>query len=278
MKILILGAAGLLGSAVVNILSEHDLIVGDKPELDITEVQNLKDKIFDCRPELIINCAAFTNVEEAEDQKESAFKVNAEAPLNLAKISSESDIPLIHISTDYVFNGSNQNGYNEDDLTDAINVYGKSKELGEKNIIKNCKRHYIIRTSRLFGRSIIGKENFIDKIIRLSLTESNIKVVNDQFSKPTYANDLALAIKNFIENRLDYGIYHLTNEGVASWHDIAKEIFKQKNKNINLLPVSSSEYFSKAVRPKYSQLNNTKLSKLRPWQKALSDYLKSSAY
>lgn len=275
MKILILGAAGMLGSALVNILSDQDLIVADKPEWDITEARNLKDGILNCSPEWIINCAAFTNVENSEDQRELVFKVNADGPLNLGKIAEELDIPLIHISTDYVFNGLKESGYNESDLTDAINAYGKSKELGEKNIIKNSRKHYIIRTSRLFGRSIAGKENFVDKMIRLSLTENNIKVVNDQFSKPTYASDLALAIKDLIKKRPDYGIYHLTNEGAASWHDIALEIFKQIKKTIVLTPILTSEFFSKAKRPKYSLLNNTKLPKLRPWQEALSDYLKT---
>ena len=270
----------MLGSDLASVLSEQDLIVADRPEWDITKNEELKVKIQNCQPELIINCAAFTDVEAAEEQSETVFKVNAQGSLNLARISSELNLPLMQISTDYVFDGEKGSGYNEDDKTQAISVYGRSKEQGEKNIINNCQKYYIIRTSWLFGRAVArgkkNKTNFVDKMLELSQTQKVIKAVSDQFSKPTYAKDLARSIKsNFIDNQREFGIYHLVNEGAVSWFDYAEEIFKQRKIKIKLQKISGHDFFQKARRPKYSALNNNKLPKLRPWPEALADYLKS---
>lgn len=279
MKILILGAAGMLGNELAKTLSRHDLIMGDLPDWDITKADDLYGKIKSCLPELIINCAAFTNVESAEDNIKQAFMVNGEGPLNLSKIADSLKIVLTHLSTDYVFDGEKPGGYgyNEDDITRPLNAYGKSKEQGEKNIIGNCQRFYIIRTSWLFGRqsqiSPDGKKCFVDAMLELGAKEQSIKVVNDVFSKPTYVKDLSLNIKNIIEKKLDYGIYHVINEGTTNWHSYAAEIFKQKKIGIQLIPIPAAEFFTKAVRPKNSSLNNNKLPKLRMWQDALGDYL-----
>lgn len=279
MKILILGAGGMLGSDVVEVLSNYDLIVADLPEWDITEAKNLKLKMQNCRPDLIINCAAFTDVSAAEEQKKLVFKVNAEGPLNLAKIVSKLDILLIQISTDYVFDGKKEGGYNEDDYTHPINVYGQSKEQAEKNIIGNCQKYYIVRTSWLFGRAIQksrqNKKNFVDKMLELGQTQKVVKVIKDRFSKPTYTRDLAKSIKDIINSKPDFGIYHLVNEGVISWYGFAEEIFKQAEIDVKLEPITAREFFKNDIRPKNSALNNNKLPKLRSWQEALADYLKS---
>jgi dTDP-4-dehydrorhamnose reductase len=278
MRILILGAGGMLGSELTRVLSDQDLIVADLPEWDITQAENLKLKIEKCQPELIINCAAFTNVEEAESPKKLAFKVNAEGPLFLAEISQELNIPLVHLSTDYVFDGKKKGGYNEDDLTNPVNFYGVSKATGERNIMENCQKYYLVRTSWLFGQNRSGsqtKKNFIEIMLDLAQSQKPFAVVTDQYSKPTYAWDLAQAIKNLIFNKPPYGIYHLTNEGSASWYEYAQEIFHFKNIHIGLNKTTAAEFFSKAKRPIDSSLNNNKLPKLRLWQEALEEYLRS---
>jgi len=279
MKILIIGAGGMLGSDVVNSLSDQDLIVADLPEWDITKFEDLKQKVDNCQLDYIINCAAFTNVGKAEEKETEVFKVNAQGPLNLAKISSNLNIPLIHISTDYVFNGEKKGGYDENDQTGAISVYGKSKEAGEKNVAENCQKYFIIRTSGLFGKTLQkgeqGRMNFVDKMLELGQNQKSVTAVSDKFSKPTYTKDLAKLIRDIIETKPEYGIYHGVNEGVASWHQFAKEVFKQAGIKTKLKKTTCLEFFKNNIRPKYSALNNNKLPKLRNWKEALTDYLKS---
>ncbi len=279
MRLLIFGAGGMLGHDLVNAFSDQDIFVADLPEWDITaDYETLKSKIVEVKPEVIINAAAFTDVEGAEEKKEICFKVNAEALINLSKISKELDVLLVHISTEYVFDGLKQDGYNEEDETKAINVYGESKEKGEKNLIENCDKYYLIRSSWLFGKAIQkGKprgKNFVDKMIELSKLEDEIKVVSDQYGKPTFTKDLAHGIKGLIESKKEYGIYHLVNENKASWYDLAQETFKLMGLTVNLKGVSYKEYDSKIERPIISVLNNNKLPKLRSWQEALKEYIK----
>ena len=278
MKILILGAAGMLGHDLVNAFIKGDVIPADLPEWDVAKIKDLRSKINSCQPEIVINAAAYTDVDGAEDNKEIAFKVNAEGVKNLALICKEINIPLVHISTEYVFDGQKEQGYNEEDQTGSKNVYGQSKEHGEKYLQENCEKFYLIRTSWLFGKSPqVGKprgKNFIDKIIEKGLNQSEVKVVNDQFGKPTYTKDLSEAIKLVVEKKEPFGIYHLVNEGTASWHELAKEAFKIKGIKTKLVPVTSDEFPSKVNRPKFSSLNNNKLPKLRTWQEAVKDYLR----
>lgn len=277
MNILIIGAGGMLGHDLVTAFAEHDVIVADLPEWDITNEQNLKSKLQGCKLDLVINSAAFTDVEGAEDKKDLAFAVNANGVLNLAKICNELDATLLHISTEYVFSGDKKEGYNEEDQTSSLNIYGQSKEQGEKYLVENCKKFYLIRSSWLFGRALQkGKprgKNFIDKIIELGQNQEEVKVVNDQFGKPTFTKDLSQGIKSIVLNKELFGIYHLVNEGVTTWHDLAQEAFNLSGLSTKLLPVSSNDFPSKVKRPKFSILNNNKLPKLRPWQEAVKEYL-----
>jgi len=268
MRLLIFGAGGMLGHDLVNVFSDQDIFVADLPEWDITAgYETLKKKIEDIKPEVIINAAAFTDVEGAEENKELCFKVNAEAVTTLSKICKDLDILLIQISTEYIFDGNNEKGYNEEDKTGALDVYGLSKEQGEKNLINNCDKYYLVRSSWLFGKALQkGKPR--------GMNEKEIKVVNDQYGKPTFTKDLAHGIKKLIESKKEYGIYHIVNENIASWYDLAKETFKLIGLEVDLKGISYKEYDSKVKRPTYSILNNNKLDKLRTWQEALSEYIK----
>lgn len=277
MKILITGAGGMLGYDLVNAFVNEDIIVADLPEWDITESDSLNNKIQTCRPDLIINAAAYTDVEGAEANRDLAFKVNAEGVKNLAGIASQLQVPLVHISTEYVFDGRNEKGYNEDDLTGAQNVYGQSKEQGEKHLLALCRQYYLVRTSWLFGRAPQkGKprgKNFIDQIIELGLKQQEVRVVNDQIGRPTYAKDFALALRDLVKAKPPYGIYHLVNEGSGSWYDLAAEAFKARDLPTRLIAVPSSQFPSRAIRPQFSLLNNNKFNKLRDWRQAVKEYL-----
>ena len=183
------------------------------------------------------------------------------------------DCLLVQYSTDYVFGGRKPKGYNENDIPHPINTYGKSKLYGEKMLKKYGKDYYIIRTSWLYGKN--GR-NFVDAICEMAPKRFEIKVVNDQFGKPTYARDLASRTKEIIDKKLAFGIYHLTNEGVTTWYKLAKEICRIKRFKTRILPITSFEIPRPAKRPTYSILINTKIKKSRNWHKALIEYLKTN--
>jgi len=271
MKIFLVGNRGMLGSDLINELqkTKHKISSSNSDEIDITKKQDMK-KIKSKKPEILINCSAYTNVEKAEDKKEKAYAVNTEGVKNLVNICKEQNIPLIHISTDYVFNGKKGN-YDENDIKNPLNVYGKTKSDGEEIIIDNLEKYYIVRTSWLFGKN---RKNFVETIINLCEEREEIKVVKDQFGRPTYTKDLSEGIINLIESKKPYGIYHLTNSGSCSWYEFAKEISELKNLECKISPCTSVEFPTKAKRPKSTILNNNKTKELRPWKIALEDYLK----
>jgi len=270
MKCLILGAKGMLGTELSFVFRDYHPTLWDQADLDLTIESDVEKKIGKLKPQLIINSAAYTNVDEAESNQELAEKVNGEAVGYLARVAQELNAVLIHYSTDYVFEGKKEKGYQEDDQTDPINAYGRSKLIGEKAIQNYCKNYYLIRTSWLYGRS---GNNFVETMIRLGKEKKEVKVVNDQFGKPTYAVDLARRTLNLVENKKEYGIYHITNEGVTSWSGFAEEIFKQFGLAVKVIPVATSEFPRPAKRPKFSSLINTKLTPSRHWKEALADYL-----
>lgn len=271
MKVLLLGAGGMLGHALVNEFAGDEIIVGDLPEFDITNFKEIKDKLQAIQPEVIINAAAYTNVDGCETNAELCNLVNGEAVGNLASISKELGIILVHYSTDYVFTGNNENGYAEEAQTNPLNIYGQSKELGEQLLMKNTDKYYLIRTAWLYGNS--GK-NFVDTIIELSGKNQQIPVVNDQFGNPTYAKDLAAATRRILIDKKPAGIYHQTNKGSCSWYEFALKIKELKGFKAEITPVTSKEFERRAKRPKYSKLINAKLPPLRHWVEALADYLK----
>lgn len=275
----------MLGSSFLSFLNCHNdlkLLAFDSNELDITNSEKLTEKFKEIRPQIVVNCAAYTAVDEAESNWQLAFKINSGAVKEISLLCKEAGATLIHFSTDYVFNGEKAEGYKENDPPAPINIYGESKAAGEKSIIENAGKYYIIRTSWLFGTN--GK-NFVDTMISLGENAlkngTELKVVNDQVGSPTYTRDLCEAVvKYFIQPQLDgkktpnFGLYHLTNNGKCSWHAFAKKIFQLKNMDVKVNPVSTGEFPRLAKRPACSILLNTKLKEgLRSFEKALGDYL-----
>jgi len=276
-KILIIGAGGMLGHDLAEVFAEHHPTLWDFEDIDITDENQVIVKLGELKPNLVINAAAYTNVDGAEGDSEKAFLVNAEAVGYLAKTCKKLDALLVHFSTEYVFDGKDQAGYQEDSKTNPLNVYGQSKAKGEELLMQNCDNHYLVRTSWLYGRSPQkGKPrglNFVQTMLELAKQGKELNVVNDQFGRPTYTLDLAKAVKGLVDNQAEYGIYHLVNEGDCSWYDFAKEIFATAQLEAKLHPIGSSEYPMPTPRPQYAVLHNTKADKLRNWQEALKEYI-----
>jgi dTDP-4-dehydrorhamnose reductase len=277
-KILILGAKGMLGSDLCFVFKKNQPICWDRQDLDITNIKEVFRKINKLNPGVVINAAAYTNVEMAEKEFVLAKKINVEAVKNLAEICVKIGATLVHYSTDYIFNGKKKNGYIEKDKpVNPINRYGFSKLLGEKEILKNRElKYYLIRISWLFGSKIEPKKhkNFVQTILKLAQEKEELKIINDQFGKPTYTFDLAQATKKLLVNKKPFGIYHLPNEGETTWYEFAKEIIRLSKFQVRIFPCRTSEYKTLAKRPRYSILINTKFTKLRSWKLALKDYLK----
>ena len=275
MKILITGANGMLAKAVRNELKEEELICTDVEELDITNLEAVQKFVENVKPDLIINCAAYTAVDKAEEQEELAYKINAIGPKNLAIASKQNDSILVHISTDYVFGGDKpvEQDYSEDDEKNPQAVYGTTKLAGEKFIEENCSKYYIFRTAWLYGEG----NNFVRTMINLAKDRNEVSVVNDQHGSPTYAVDLAKIIHQAIEKDIPYGIYNSTNIGYTTWYDFTKLIYKLQNINRNVKPVTTEEFPRPAKRPKNSQMSKNKLLKLGieipTYEEALMRYL-----
>ena len=284
MKTIIIGARGMLGQELKKTFQDWNPICWDQAEIDIADKEDVENKISETKPELVINAAAYTNVDGAETNRDLAMKINGYGVGNLAKACKKIGAILIHYSTDYVFDGKKQEGYKEDDQPkNPINVYGESKLLGEKLLRENTGRFYLIRLSWLFGE--FGG-NFVETMLTLGKKNETIKVVNDQRGKPTFAFDLAKKTRDLVEKKFPFGIYHITNESACSWYEFACEIFKivqtQKARsrdlaceNIKIIPVKSKEFPTAAKRPAWSILINTKLPLNRSWQEALKEYLKN---
>lgn len=278
MKILIIGSKGMLGQYVTQVLKDYDLVCWDKDQLDITNQNQVNTKIVQLVPDIIINCAAYNNVDKAESQPDLANLINGYAVGYLAKTASEIGALIVHFSTNYVFNGDNKNGYLESDTPDPQSIYGLSKFLGEQELRKNSNKYYLIRTSRLFGKegsSENCKKNFVDLIIETAEKNNKIKVVDEEYDLPTYAFDLAYKTMELIESKFNYGIYHIVNSGEpCSWYDFAREIFYIKNIETKITPVASDAFGNRpAKRLRYGALKNTKLKHLRDWKIALKEYL-----
>ncbi len=270
MHVLILGAKGMLGRALTKAFETEEVITWDRDDLDITNEAEVMEHIPIVDPDVVINAAAYTDVEKAEDEEQLAAKVNGDAVGFIAKSCAQKNIPVVHFSTDYVFDGTKQEGYLETDTPgNPLNAYGRTKLLGEQKLQENTNRFWLVRTAWLFGPH--GK-HFVDTMLRLS-EKGELKVVNDQHGCPTYTKDLAQAIFKMVWEKSDYGIYHLTNGSPTTWFDFAQEIFKQSEKKVNVIPTSTEGYPYKAKRPLWSVLKNTKRPLLRNWHEALKDYL-----
>ena len=269
MKVLVTGATGMLGSDLCPMLEDagFDVIETTIEELDITDEQNVKDLLNDVKPDYVIHCAAYTNVDKAEEEPDKAENVNGTATKYIARACKANEAVLIYISTDYVFDGTKNTPYVPSDKTNTINAYGLSKLHGEQAVEENCDRYYILRTSWLYGHH--GK-NFVETMISLA-DNPEVKVVNDQIGCPTWTVDLADTIISFIDEDPEYGIYHACGGGSTTWYDFAKEIYNQAGLNVNLKPCTTEEFPRQAKRPKYSIMDNEGL--LRDWKLALKEYL-----
>jgi dTDP-4-dehydrorhamnose reductase len=257
MRILVTGARGMLGTDLVCVLEEkgHEVFATDVEELDITLPVFLSRVIGDIGPDVVINCAAYTNVDKAEEEPEEANRINGLGAKNLALVCEDHNIDLCHISTDYVFDGTKKGPYTPDDLPHPINVYGKSKLAGEKNIREIMKRYYIIRTSWLYGK--YGK-NFVTTVLDLARNQGDLRIVSDQIGSPTWTVTLARVIEKLIRTG-KYGIYHATDrtDGGISWYEFAKAVLKLNHLETNVIPVKTKDFLSLAKRPEKTVLDLT---------------------
>ncbi len=274
-KILVTGANGQLGQSLQAMSNEkYDFVFASRKELDITDVNSIKNWFKKYSFDYCFNFAAYTQVDQAEKEPGKAFLINTEAVGKLAGICKENHCTLFHISTDYVFDGNKKSPYKETDSANPINIYGQSKWEGEKKIIKNTDRYYIIRTSWLFSDK---GNNFYKTILRLVMERDKLSIVSDQTGSPTLTYDLLDFIFWLMKHKPDYGIYHFSNEGHTSWFEFAKKIIDGKKLKTQIIPVSTEEFNRQAKRPFYSVLDKSKIKKLsyfpRQWEEAL-DLLK----
>ena len=268
MKVLVLGANGLLGHDLVSVFRNEELVSWTRKELDITKRNDVISKIKELKPDVVINAAAYTDVDGAESNRDLNLSVNAYAVGYIAEACRLAGASLLHISSDYVFDG-NQSGYTEYDRTSPINEHGRAKALAEELIKKKMEKYFIVRTSWLFGRH--GK-NFVDTILRLAKERDSLAVVNDQVGCPSYSRDVAVKIKEIVMG-YDFGIYHITNSGSCSWFEFASKIVELAGLKTPVTPITSAELSRPAKRPKCSILINTKLEPLRDWVSSLKDYM-----
>lgn len=276
MKIWLLGSDGMLAFAIKKVLHANELLETDR-SVDISSFDTLQAFAQRNLPELMINCAAFTNVDDAEKNIELTFKINAQGAKNLSKIANELNCPLIHFSTDYVFDGNKKSPYTEDDIPNPLQVYGKSKLAGDRAIMSAAKKYYILRASWLYGPN---GNNFVKTIMSLSKKQSVIKIVADQVGSPTFTFDLANTVKNIIDLSPGFGLYNASNEGFCSWFEFAQEIVKLTKSRCIVEPVETAEFQRVAKRPKYSVLSKSKLHKktgykMSEWQTSLMSFISS---
>ena len=273
--ILVTGAKGQLGYDIVKEQKKNNIkyIATDSDDLDITNEPKVKSFFKEHNVSYVIHCAAFTQVDKAEEEKELNYKINVLGTANIVNECKKYDIPMVYFSTDYIFGGEGDKPYYEDDKANPLGEYAKSKYEGEL-LVKKLNKYYIVRISWVFG---INGNNFIKTMLKLSETKKELNVVSDQIGSPTYTVDLSKLIIDMIKTD-KYGVYHATNEGFISWSDFAREIFKKANKNVVVHDVTTEEYNAKAKRPKNSRLCKDKLvengfNRLPPWQDALSRFL-----
>ena len=276
----LIGANGMLASAIKRLLpSDYEILPYDLPEFDVTDREHVLALQAE-KPHVIINCAAYTNVDGCEDNRTLAMGVNGDGPGLLAELATSVGAVLVHISTDFVFAGDKQEPYLETDGTGPLSVYGESKLLGEQKIEQSAlERYFIVRTSWLYGS---GGNNFVETMLRLASEREELKVVADQRGTPTWTDDLARAVFALLQTE-DFGIYHFSNTGECSWYDFTREIVAQAGRLEtlsvkNVLPIPTEGYPLPAMRPKFSVLSKEKIIKstqieIPSWQQSLKNYL-----
>ena len=274
-RILILGCKGTLGGQLMKLYPEA--IGWDREDIDVLDFPALRARVQGLRPgpQAVINCVAFNDVDGAEDRPQVASALNQDFPGHVARFTRELAIPLVHYSSNYVFDGA-RGEYVEDDAPSPLSAYGRSKRGGEERIAEAGGQCYVVRTAVIFGpkgESDLSKKSFVDLMCDLSARRDTIEAVSDEINSVTYAPDLAAGTRDLLDRLPEPGIYHLTNHGSASWFDLAGEIFRITGRAVNLIPVPSTRFPRKALRPPKAILVNTRLPQLRPWQVALAEFL-----
>lgn len=273
MRILVTGANGQLGQAVARQAGSHELVLADRRRLDITDEAAVRMMMREVKPQAVIHCAAYTNVDGAESDADGTFRVNVIGAQNIAAGCLEQQARLVYVSTDYVFDGQAASAYREFDPVNPQTVYGRTKFQGEQMVRQILGRHYIVRTAWLYGEG----SNFVRTMLQLAKEHKELRIVNDQTGTPTSTTDLAKVIYQLLASD-SYGTYHATCQGQCTWYQFACEIFKQAGKEISVVPVDSGEFPRPAKRPAYSVLDNYMLrmaigDPMRQWQAALQEYL-----
>lgn len=277
MQYLITGAKGQLGTELAKMLDDHDLNYWgyDSKDLDITNRELVMASINDLKPDVIFHCAAYTAVDKAEDEgKELNWRVNVDGTQNVADAAAQVGATLVYISTDYVFDGTNEGEYQVDDQTNPQNEYGRAKLAGEAAVKAALTDYYIIRTSWVFGEY---GNNFVYTMRRLAATHDHLTVVNDQVGRPTWTKTLASFMVYAVEHQVDFGTYALSNDDACTWYEFAQEILKDTETQVS--PVTSAEYPQKATRPQHSIMSLAKAKQtgfeIPTWQEALAEFMKS---
>lgn len=277
MQYLITGAKGQLGTELAKMLDDHDLNYWgyDSNDLDITNRELVMASINDLKPDVIFHCAAYTAVDKAEDEgKELNWRVNVDGTQNVADAAAQVGATLVYISTDYVFDGTNEGEYQVDDQTNPQNEYGRAKLAGEAAVKAALTDYYIIRTSWVFGEY---GNNFVYTMRRLAATHDHLTVVNDQVGRPTWTKTLASFMVYAVEHHVNFGTYALSNENVCTWYEFAQEILKDTKTQVS--PVTSAEYPQKATRPQHSIMSLAKAKQtgfeIPTWQEALAEFIQS---
>ncbi len=278
MKVLVTGVKGQLGYDVVRRLEKrgHETVGVDIEEMDITKEDEVSRVMKSAAPDAVIHCGAYTAVDRAEEEPEACRRVNADGTANIAAACAEMDCKLLYLSTDYIFSGEGERPWEPDDEPSPLNVYGQTKYEGEQAIKAKLDKYFIVRISWVFG---INGNNFIKTMLRLGKENGAVKVVSDQIGSPTYTADLAELLADMIESEA-YGQYHATNEGLCSWYEFAKEIFRAAGMNgVKVAPVSTGEFPAKAKRPLNSRMSKEKLTengfrRLPSWQDAVARYIR----
>lgn len=280
MKVLVTGANGQLGYDVVKELQKQNIECygTSRQDFDIVDFEATENFIKNYMPDAVIHCAAYTAVDKAEDEQGLCYLVNASATENIAEICKKINAKMLYISTDYVFDGTKNGFYEVDDKPNPINVYGKTKLLGEEAVQKILDKYFVVRISWVFGEH---GNNFVKTMLRLGKERKEISVVADQYGSPTYTADLAPLLVKMIQTE-KYGIYHATNEGVCTWAEFAEEIFKTAGMDVKVNHITTAEYPTRAIRPMNSRLSKTSLvinnfKTLDNWEIALGKYIKNKS-
>ena len=273
MKVLVTGAAGMLGRDVMLAAGNagHDVVGYGRAELDVTDPAALSRKFDLERPDVAINCAAWTDVDGAEEAEEAAFAINGRGAGNVAAAAEEVEARVVHVSTDYVFDGAKGAPYVESDQPAPLSAYARTKLAGEEAVAAANRRHFIVRSAGLFG---IAGRNFVDTMLQLSEDRSEVTVVRDQVGSPTYTWHLAYGIVRLIDG-MEYGIHHMAAAGQCSWYEFAREIFEQAQVECRVLSITSEEFGAAAPRPAFSALVSQREHAIRlpSWQDGLAGYL-----